>query len=150
MYSPEPVCQRWTEGGINSGLSLFFSNYVQPSCLARPLLQSFPFGFFPVSLCCSPCICCSQHTARANQTNALAFLFTRIRLVCSARPRCALANLSDVMKAGVSNASRRGKMWHSYATDKLQLSSSEERDKNQSIDQIIYSWILWLRARPLP
>lgn len=61
---------------------------------------------------CSPCICRSQRrAAHSNQTNALASPFTRVRgwLVRSARPRCALAKLPDVMRAGVSNASWFGK-----------------------------------------
>lgn len=82
-----------------------------------------PSCFFPALLCCSPFDCFSKHIACANQTNVLAFPYTQMRLVCSARPHCALANLSDVMKAGVSNASRSGKMWHLHAIDKLQLPS---------------------------
>lgn len=53
--------------------------YVRPNSLAW---QSFPFGFFLVSPSCSLYICSSQHTsARPNQTNALAFPFTRNILV---------------------------------------------------------------------
>lgn len=125
------MCQRWTEGGINSGLTLFFPNYVQPDSLARPPLQSFPFGFFPVSLLRSLYICSSQHTQLVQIRQMLwRFLSARIRLVRSARARCALSNLSDVMKAGVSNAARWGKMWRLYAIDKLQLSSSEESKRD--------------------
>lgn len=74
-------------------------------------------------------------------------------LVRSARPRRALANLPDVMRAGVSNAARFGeKMRRSYAIDKPQLSSSsEERDaaqigsvlhKSHGTDKITFSGVL--------
>lgn len=44
---------------------------------------------------------------------------------CCARPRCPIANLSDVMKNGVLNASWRGKKWCLHVTDKQQLPFSE-------------------------
>lgn len=111
------LCPRWTEGGFP-----FFSNYVQPSCFARSFRQSFAFGFFWLSLRCSSHIYCSQHGVSSIQTSVLAFLFTRTRLVCSARPCCTPANLCDVIEAGALNASYRGQMWHLYVIDKLQLS----------------------------
>lgn len=92
----------------------------QPSRLARPLPPGFPFGFFPGLRCAAPrasAAAASRHAARSDQTNTLPFLLARIRPVRSARPRCVLANRSDVMKAAVSNASRRGKMWRSGAID---------------------------------
>lgn len=106
----------------------FFCNYVQPSCFAWPFRQSFLFGFFwAASLRRSSRVRCSQHRARTNQDEALVFLSARTSLVRSARPRCTPANLCDVMEAGASNASRRGRMWHLYVIDKLQLSLCEER-----------------------
>lgn len=118
------LCPRWTEGGFS-----FFSNYLQPSCFAQPFCKSVSFGFFWLLLRCSSHVYCSQRGVSSNQTNALAFLFTRTRLVCSARLCCTPANLSDVIEAGASNASYRGQMWHLFVIDKLQLAMCEERDE---------------------
>lgn len=117
------LCQRWTEEVFPFFLSL---------CSTQLLCVAFSPKLFHLAssgpvLLRSSYIYCSQHGAHTNQTNALAFLFPRTSLACSARPCCASATLCDMMEAGTSNASWWGQMWHLDVIDKLQLSLCDVR-----------------------
>lgn len=142
-----PWYQRASVPGVNRGrfFPLFPLIMFSPVALPGLFRKIFAFGSFWLSLRCSSHVYCSQRGVSSNQTNALAFLLTRTRLVCSARPCCTPANLCDVIEAGALNASYRGQVWRLYVIDKLQFSLCEEHGefslssahKTQSSDKII-------------
>lgn len=114
------ACQRWTEGGINSGLTLFFFFFLimfNPIAWHSRRSKAFHLVSSPWSRCARspPFICSSRRTNSLQIRRSGVFFFVfflhfpRIRTgalcqVLVVHP----ANLCDVMRAGVSNAARRG------------------------------------------
>lgn len=123
-----PSLKQWTQAyadEVNTIWALpffqiMFSPITWQDCCSKAfqLISSWSHG---AALCASACF--SQHTEPVQIRQMLWHSSSHDE--DSATARCAPANLCDVMKTGVSNASQCGKMWRLYVIDKLQLSSQK-------------------------